>query len=147
VGAAADVVASSLESLGVPHRRLSDRAWVVELRGERRHAIAVVLVLRERTLHLESFFMRRPAENHGAFYRLLLRANARLYGVRFAADEVGDVFLVGTLPLAALSEEELDRTLGSILEESDRLFMPAIEVGFASYLARDMAWRASQVRT
>jgi hypothetical protein len=34
-----------------------------------------------------------------------------------------------------------------VLTTSDELFMPAIEIGFASYLKRDLAWRAAQTQT
>jgi hypothetical protein len=52
------------------------------------------------------------------------------------------VFLVGAREAAGLTEEELDRIVGSILIESDGLFDAAIKIGFARYLKADMAWRA-----
>jgi len=90
----------------------------------------------------ESFFMRRPQENKDAFYELLLRRNARAYGVHFAVDAEGDVFLVGARAAAGLDIDELDRIVGSILIEADGLFNAAISIGFKSYLEADMAWRA-----
>jgi hypothetical protein len=144
VGPASELVQTYLDEREIRHERVSDGDWAIQLRGERKHSITVLIAIRERTVALESFFMRRPEENHAGVYRMLLRANMRIYGVRFAIDEAGDVFLVGRIPVEALTEAELDRLLGVILTEADEMFMPAIEVGFASYLARDMAWRAAQ---
>ena len=144
MAAVAEIIEAYLSDRDVRNERVSESDWALQLRGEKKFSITVLLALRERTLQIESFFIRRAAENHADFYRMLLRANMRVYGVRFAIDDIGDVFLVGRVPLDAVNEDELDRLLGAILTTSDEMFMPAIEVGFASYLARDMAWREAQ---
>jgi putative sensory transduction regulator len=144
VAGAADVIGSYLADRDIRSERVSPSDWAVLLKGEKKLSITVLLALRERTLAIESFFIRRPAENHADLYAMLLRANMRLYGVRFAIDDIGDVYLVARVPVEAVTDEELDRILGSILVTSDEMFMPTIEVGFASYLERDMAWRAAQ---
>jgi len=141
---AASTIESCLSERDVRYERVSESDWAVQLRGEKKLSITVLFALRERTLQVESFFIRRPAENHAELYRLLLRTNMRIYGVRFALDDLGDIYLVGRCPIEAVGEEELDRLLGAILSISDELFMPAIEIGFASYLKRDLAWRAAR---
>ena len=143
----AEVIEAYLRDRDIRHERSSGSDWVIQLRGEKKHSITVLLALRERTLALESFFMRRPAENHADLYGMLLRANKRTYGIRFALDDIGDIFIVTRVALDAVTEEELDRLLGAVLTTADEMFMPAIEVGFASYLARDLAWRAAQAQT
>jgi hypothetical protein len=143
----AEVIEKYLRDRDIRYERSSDSDWVLQLHGEKKHSITVLLALRERTLALESFFMRRPAENHADVYGMLLRANMRTYGIRFALDDIGDIFIVTRLPLQAITEEELDRLLGAVLTTADEMFMPAIEIGFASYLARDLAWRAAQTQS
>lgn len=143
----AGIIDDYLRERDIRYERPSESEWALQLRGEKKHSITVLLALRERTLALESFFMRRPAENLAEVYGMLLRANMRTYGIRFALDDIGDVFIVTRLPLEAVTEEELDRLLGAVLTTADDMFMPAIEVGFASYLARDLAWRAAQTQT
>jgi putative sensory transduction regulator len=140
----AAIIERSLSTEGIRSERVTSTDWAVQLKGEKKLSITVLIALRERTVAVESFFIRRPAENHADVYRMLLRCNATLYGVRFALDDLGDVYLVGRFSIDAVTEDELDRVLGVILTTSDAMFMPAIEVGFASYLARDMAWRATQ---
>jgi hypothetical protein len=144
VPGAAETITRYLDDRDIKQQRVSDADWAIQLQGEKKLSITVLFALRERTLQVESFFIRRPAENHADLYRLLLRTNMRLYGIRFALDDLGDIYLVARLPIEAVTEEELDRVLGAILSISDELFMPAIEIGFASYLQRDMAWRAAQ---
>ena len=143
----AEVIEEYLRDRDIRNERSSASDWVLQLHGEKKHSITVLLALRERTLALESFFMRRPAENHADVYGMLLRANMRMYGIRFALDDIGDIFIVTRLPIAAVTEDELDRLLGAVLTHADEMFMPAVEIGFASYLARDLAWRAAQTET
>lgn len=141
---AAATISAYLNDRDIRYEHVSDAEWAIQLRGEKKLSITVLFALRERTLQVESFFMRRPAENHADVFRLLLRTNTRIYGVRFALDDLGDLYLVGRFPIESITEDELDRVLGAILSISDELFMPVIEIGFASYLERDMAWRAAQ---
>jgi hypothetical protein len=86
--------------------------------------------------------MRRPDEDHQRLYDLLLTRNGRMYGVAWAIDSVGDVFLVGRLPLSAISGEEIDRLLGSVLSYADETFDTMLEIGFGSSIRREWAWRA-----
>lgn len=126
----------------IKHERLGDERLFAMVRGERKLTIPVAVATTADAVLFESFFMRRPMENQAAFYELLMRRNMRAPGVVFALDHEGDVYLVGRIPLSALSEDELDRLFGALLTEADGMFMPAIEIGFASYLAADMNWRA-----
>lgn len=67
-----------------------------------------------------------------------------MYGVAYALNEVGDIFLVGRLPLGAVTDREIDRLLGSVLQNSDSAFNPLLEMGFASAIRREWAWRVSR---
>ncbi|MFC0599876.1 YbjN domain-containing protein, partial [Streptomyces palmae] len=74
----------------------------------------------------------------------LLERNTRLYGMGYAIDGLGDVYLVGRLPLAAVTPEELDRLLGVVLENADGSFNTLLEMGFASAIRKEYAWRTSR---
>jgi len=93
---------------------------------------------------VEAFFCRQPDENHAAFYRFLLERNGRMYGVHFSLDPVGDVYLTGRLPLSAISTPDIDRLLGCVLSYSDDNFDTVLELGFASSIRREWAWRAKR---
>ncbi|NQW64892.1 MAG: YbjN domain-containing protein, partial [Actinobacteria bacterium] len=43
-----------------------------------------------------------------------------------------------------VSEQELDRILGSVLQYSDSSFNPLLELGFANAIRREWAWRVSR---
>ena len=139
---AAETIERFFEQSDIPYKRVGDGRWAAQLRGERKLTIPLGIALSGDRVVFESFFMRRPQENLAEFYELLLRRNARAYGVHFAVDSEGDVFLVGARAAAGLDVDELDRIVGSMLIEADGLFNAAISIGFKSYLEADMAWRA-----
>src|SRR5690606_22189095 len=90
------------------------------------------------------FVMRQPDENREQLWSWLLQRNARMYGVAFAIDTVGDVYLVGRLSLHAVTAEELDRLLGAVLTYADESFDSMLEIGFGSAIRREWAWRVSR---
>ena len=113
-----------------------DRRWIVRMRGDEKMLITVWLTLRERTLHYESYFMPAPEENEAACYEYLLRANLRLFGMRFAIGAEDAVYLVGQMPLSAIDEPELDRIVGSAYAYSEQYFAPAMSIGYESKFRR-----------
>ncbi len=76
--------------------------------------------------------MPAPEENQVELYEQLLRRNERLVGAHFSIGVEDAVFLRGELPLAVLSEEELDRVIGSLYAYVEQCFPSAIRLGFAS---------------
>ena len=136
------VMAEALTELGLPYENPTPGAYLVKLEGQHKLATMTWLIAGRHSLHVEAFFCRQPDENHEGFYRFLLERNGRTYGVHFAIDPVGDVYLVGRLPLASVSADEIDRILGCVLTYADENFDTALELGFASAIRREWAWRA-----
>ncbi|MFE9248495.1 YbjN domain-containing protein [Streptomyces sp. NPDC007088] len=118
--------------------------YVVTLPGTRKLSTTVSLIVGRHSLSLNAFVIRRPDENHEAVHRWLLERNLKLYGVSYAIDPLGDIYLNGRLPLAAVTEEELDRLLGSVLEAADGSFNTLLELGFAGAIRKEYAWRVSR---
>lgn len=118
--------------------------YVVQLPGTRKLSTTASLVVGRHTLSLNAFVVRRPDESHETFYRWLLERNTRLYGVAYALDRLGDVYLVGRLPLAAVTPQEVDRLLGAVLEAADGSFNTLLELGFASAIRKEYQWRTAR---
>ncbi|MEV4873812.1 YbjN domain-containing protein [Streptomyces syringium] len=122
----------------------SDGTYVVKLPGTRKLSTTVSLIVGKHSLSVNAFVVRRPDENHEAVHRWLLERNTRLYGLSYAIDQLGDIYLVGRLPLAAVTPEEVDRILGTVLENADGSFNTLLEMGFASAIRKEYAWRTSR---
>ena len=93
---------------------------------------------------MEAFVCRRPDEAHERVYRWLLCRNTRLYGVHYALDRSGDIYLIGRFAHHAVTAEELDRVLGQVMEAADGDFNTLLELGFASSIRREWAWRVAR---
>ncbi|BEP13904.1 YbjN domain-containing protein [Acidothermaceae bacterium B102] len=133
-----------LDNAGFSYERARDGAYLVKLEGTRRLATMCWLIVRDHSLLVEAFFMRRPDEDPTALHAYLLSRNNTLYGVSFSIDEVGDVYLGGRLPLSAVEEGEIDRLMGSLLTYSDDSWDQAVALGFANAIRREWAWRNSR---
>lgn len=121
-----------------------ERSLAVVLPGKHKLKTTVLLVIGHQSVTVNAFVIRQPDENHAAFYRWLLERNRRTYGVAFALDRLGDVYLVGHVAKAGLDEAELDRLLGSVLETADGAFDSLLELGFSSAIRREWRWRLSR---
>ena len=140
----ADVIRSTLVDREIEFEEAQPGAFLCKLPGSHKLATMTWLVIGQHSLHVEAFFVRKPDENHAAFYRWLLERNARMFAVSFAVDNVGDVYLAGRLPLISVTAEEIDRILGSVLTYSDEWFDKALELGFRSSIEREWDWRVKR---
>lgn len=113
--------------------------WYVRMRGEAKEFTTVWLTLGQRTLRYETYVMPAPEEHHAELYELALRRNNSLVGAHFSIGAEDGVFLRGELPLAALSEGELDRVIGSLYAYVEAAFPAMIRLGFARHFADESA--------
>ena len=135
---------AALAACEVAFERTASGSYVVELPGEHRLKTAVSLTPGEYALTITAFVARRPDEQHEAVYQVLLERNRRMYGMAFALDALGDIYLTGKVPLSCIDADELDRLLGCALAYSDGAFNTILELGFATAIRREWAWRISR---
>ncbi|GAA4218072.1 YbjN domain-containing protein [Actinocatenispora rupis] len=138
------VIEATLADSGLDWQRTGDGAYAVTLPGTHKLKTTCNLVVGQHALRVEAFVMRQPDENREELWAWLLRRNARLYGVSFAIDQVGDVYLMGRLPLSAVSADEIDRLLGAVLTYADESFDPMLEIGFGTAIRREWEWRVKR---
>jgi hypothetical protein len=136
------IVRTALDAGEMTYESPRPGQFLVKLAGEHKLATMCWLVVGEHAMLVEAFVMRRPDENHEKLYNLLLTRNARMYGVSWAIDSTGDVFLVGRVPLESISADEIDRLLGAVLTYADETFDVLLEIGYGSAIRREWAWRA-----
>lgn len=119
-------------------------ALIVELPGERKLTTNVLMRVGEHSVRVEAFVCRKPDENFEGVYRFLLRRNRRLYGVAYTLDNLGDIYLVGRMALDTVSAEEVDRILGQVVEAVNQDFNTLLELGFATSIRKEWAWRVAR---
>ncbi|HSV37671.1 MAG TPA: YbjN domain-containing protein [Nocardioidaceae bacterium] len=139
-----DLLRSYLSEQDFEWEELNEGVFALTLPGERKLQTPVRLEVGPHALAIHAFVCRRPDENHERVYRWLLEKNLKLYAVGFAVDHLGDIYLDGRLPLSAITPDELDRLLGSVLTYADESFNTILELGFASSIRKEWEWRISR---
>ena len=142
--AAAQVIEATLNDAGLTWESPAPGNYVVTLPGTRKLSTTCSLVVGKHSLSLNAFVVRHPDENDAEVHRWLLERNLRLFGVSYAIDSLGDIYLAGKLPLSVVTPEELDRLLCTVLEAADDSFNTLLELGFASSIRKEYAWRVSR---
>ncbi len=136
-----DVVREHLAEAGIEFTETSPGVFSASLPGEKKLQTPVRIDVGPHALGLHAFVCRRPDENAGGVHRWLLQRNLRMFGVAFAIDRLGDIYLDARLPLSAVTSGELDRLLGSVLTYADDSFNTILELGFASSIRKEWEWR------
>ena len=138
-----DAVMAWCESSGLDFE-ISGNTCTVVLPGEHKLRTTCSLVAGEHSLSVNAFVARHPDENADAVHRWLLERNRRLFGIAYAIDQLGDIYLVGRIPVEAVSEQLLDQVLGAVLSEADGSFNIILELGFRSSIEKEWRWRLSR---
>ena len=136
-------IAEYLQSTGVDFDQ-EESTFLVTLKGEKKLQTHCALIVGDHSLSINAFVIRKPDENEDQVHHWCMTKNAAMYGLAFAINQLGDIYLVGRLPLDAVNEKELDRILGSVLQYSDSAFNPLLEIGFANAIRREWAWRLTR---
>ncbi|WP_166531703.1 YbjN domain-containing protein [Blastococcus xanthinilyticus] len=138
------VIEQTLRDSELVHDHPRPGTWLVDLPGSKKLKTVCGLIVGEHSLRVEAFVCRQPDENREQLWTYLLQHNARMYGVAYSVDAVGDIYLTGRLPHAAVTPEELDRVLGAVLSYADDHFNTMLEIGFGTSIRREWEWRVKR---
>ena len=111
-----EVILEFLESHDLPFEQSNLNTFLITLPGEKKQQTHCALVIGDHSLSINAFVIRKPDENEDQVHAWCLQKNAGLYGIAFAINELRDIYLVGRLPLTAVTNQEIDRIIGSVLQ-------------------------------
>ncbi len=139
-----EVIEDFLSSHDLDFDKQGENTFMVTLPGEKKLQTHCALVVGDHSLSINAFVIRKPDTHEDAVHKWCMTKNASMYGIAFAINELGDIYLVGRLPLDAVNAQEIDRLIGSVLQYSDSSFNPLLELGYADAIRREWAWRVSR---
>lgn len=142
--AAAAVLREVLTEGELDWEELTPGVFDVVLPGQRKLKTPVRLDVGTHALSVHAFVCRKPDENFEAVYKWMLERNMKMFGLAFALDAAGDIFLDSRLPLSVVTPDEVDRLLGSVLTYADESFNVLLELGFASAIRKEWDWRIAK---
>lgn len=128
----------------ISHEFLDKSTLLVTIPGEKKLYTNAIFKVSEKTLSVNAFVIRKPDQNSEKVHEWLLRHNAANYLLSYALNELGDVYLVGRLPIDIVTRDEVDRIIGAIHEYCDSSFNILLELGFEDAIRREWAWRISR---
>ena len=133
----------ALTDLGVELERVGVGAYLVTLRGARRPVSPVWLIAGEQAVTVEAFVVHLLEDSAvAAVHRHVLRRNNALRGVHYGTDEVGDLFLTGSLSLADVTPVGVDRLLGELWQLLEDDYPTVLSLAYGDRLALDPALSA-----
>ncbi|MFN2495718.1 MAG: YbjN domain-containing protein [Pseudonocardiaceae bacterium] len=138
------LITGALDEAGLRYEHREAGSFLITLPGTTKLQTTCWVLVGAYGVLVEAFVCRQPDEAHADVYRWLLQRNARLYGVHYALDKTGDIYLIGRLAHHAVTAEELDRVLGQVVEAADGDFNTLLEIGFASSIRREWDWRVAR---
>jgi len=138
------VIEEFLDSHDLDYDRRDENTFLISLPGQTKLQTHCALVIGDHSLSINAFVIRKPDENEADVHHWCMTKNASMYGVAYAINTLGDIYLVGRLPLNAVTDREIDRLLGAVLQYSDSSFNPLLELGFTNAIRREWAWRVSR---
>jgi hypothetical protein len=115
--------------------------FAIVLPGEKKLRTTVAVSVGPEVATIEAFVMRQPDQNADRINTWLLERNRRIFGLAYALDHLGDIFLVAALPSSCLTLDDLDRLMGSVLEHADAPFNSLLELGFEDAIRAEWRWR------
>ena len=128
----------------IEHDLIDSDTLLVSVPGEKKLYTNVIFKVSDKTVSINAFVIRKPDQNIAKVHEWLLRHNAANYLLSYAVNELGDIYLVGRLPIGLVTKDEIDRILGAIHEYCDSSFNVLLEMGFEDAIRREWAWRISR---
>ena len=141
---ALEVLREVLEESKITYEEIDSSTLLVTVPGEKKLYTNVVFKVGDKTLSINAFVIRKPDQNSEKVHEWLLRHNASMYLLSYGINELGDIYLVGRLPIELITKCEVDRILGAVHEYCDASFNTLLELGFADAIRREWAWRISR---
>ena len=134
----------TLNESEISFEQLDDATLLVTVPGTKKLYTNVLFKVTDKMLSINAFVIRKPDQNVEKVHEWLLRHNAAHYLLSYAVNELGDIYLVGRLPIGILTKDEMDRIFGALHEYCDASFNILLELGFADAIRREWAWRLSR---
>lgn len=102
----------------------------VRMRQETRDMTTVWFDVGQRTVSIEAYVLPKPPRQAEEVFRQALVRNAGTRRMAFAVDRIGDLVIVGKIPLEHLSIEEMELALGEVYDLIELSFPGLVRAAF-----------------
>ncbi len=86
----------------------------------------------EITIGFAAYLLPPPPHSRDAVFDHCLRRNHRSWPAYIAADDRGELYIRGRIPVANITADDIETAVGSVYELVELAFRPLIELGYAT---------------
>ena len=104
----------------------------IRMRQTCREATTMWFTVGERTVGFEAYLLPEPTADPEAVYRHCLVRAYRSWPAALAIGPAGDLFVIGRIPLDALTATSLDEAIAAVYEVVEMSFLPLLDLGYRS---------------
>ena len=95
-----------------------------------REATTIWFTIGEHTVGFEAYLLPKPLHEAEAVYRHCLVRAYRSWPASIAIGPDGDLFIIGRIPLDALTEQRLDEAIAAVYEVVEMSFPALLDLGY-----------------
>ena len=105
--------------------------WGLRMAQQTRDFTTVWFAVGEITIGFEAYLLPPPRYNQAEVLAYCLKRNYRSWPAYIAADDRGELYVRGRIPIANLTEADIETAVGSIYELIEISFRPLLKLGFS----------------
>jgi hypothetical protein len=106
--------------------------WGLRMAQRARDFTTVWFDVGQITIGFEAYLLPPPRYNTAEVLGYCLKRNYRSWPAFIAADDRGELYVRGRVPIAGLTEEDIETALGTIYELIEISFQPLLKLGYIS---------------
>jgi hypothetical protein len=82
------------------------------------------------TIGFEAYLLPPPPHNRAEVLNHCLKRNYRAWPAYIAADDRGELYIRGRIPIAGISEDAIETAVGAVYELVEVSFKPLVRLGY-----------------
>ncbi len=104
--------------------------WGIRMAQQARDFTTIWFDVGEITIGFEAYLLPPPPHNTGEALAYCLKRNWKSWPAYIAADDRGELYVKGRIPIAHISGEDIERAVGAVYELIEVSFRPLLAVGY-----------------
>ena len=107
-----------------------DGRWGIRMAQQARDFTTVWFDVGEITIGFEAYLLPPPPHDVAAALAFVLKRNWRSWPAYVAADDRGELYVKGRIPVAHITAEDIETAVGAIYELVETTFRPLLSLGY-----------------
>lgn len=107
-----------------------DGRWGIRTAQQTRDFTTIWFDVGEITIGYEAYLLPPPRHNQAAVFEQCLKRNHRSWPAYIAADDRGELYIRGRIPVANITAEDIETAMGAVYGLVEVAFRPLLALGY-----------------